>query len=343
MPADHPPDRPGAPQSSPETAAPAVPAPPGDAIPTESSPDRNAAPPPDSAGRGPRPYDFRHPVFLSASDLRRLRLRQEEFSRALAARLSIYLRLEFALQLTALEMIPYRRFCDGLPQPTHLSLFKIEPLRGLGLLEIPPRLGLTIVDRLLGGPAQAVAADRELSEIELALLAQAVQIIVSEWCHHWADLHDLQPTLLGHETNGHFLQTAPHDTLLLVLALEARLGDCVEKMQIALPCTTLEPLIRKLALCAEPPAHSPPIPATLPAWNKRFDDVPVPVTAIWEDLEFTARQVASLKVGDVLPLDPASVRQVRLRVATLPKFQGRLGTTNGKWAVALTEVLRLSP
>jgi len=287
-----------------------------------------------------QPYDFRHPVFLSPAELRRLRIRHEEFIRALAARLSIYLRLEFSLQISKLQTITFRKFCESLPNPTHLSLFKVDPLRGIGILEIHPRLGLTIVDRLLGGPAKSITADHDFSEIEMALLDQAVQVVLAEWCNHWASIQEVRPTLLGHENNGQFLQTAPHDTIMLVLAMEAKIGDCVEQMQVALPCFTLEPIIRKLGQFTETAIEESTVPATTPKWNRRFDEVPVPVTAIWDDLELTARQVANLREGDILPLDAASPRQIKLRLAEMPKFQGRLGTSNGKWAVAVTDVLR---
>ena len=188
-----------------------------------------------------QPYDFRHPLFLSPTELRRLRIRHEDFIRALGARLSIYLRLEFSLQMSKLQTITYQKFAEALPNPTHLSLFKVEPLRGVGILDIHPRLGLTMVDRLLGGPAHSITADHDFSEIEMALLDQAVQLILSEWCHHWASVQELRPVLLGHENNGQFLQTAPHDTIMLVLTMEAKVGDCLEQMQIALPCFTLEP------------------------------------------------------------------------------------------------------
>lgn len=289
-----------------------------------------------------QPYDFRHPVFLSPTELRRLRIRHEEFIRALAARLSIYLRLEFTLQMSKLQTIPFAKFCEGLPNPTHLSLFKVEPLRGIGILEIHPRLGLTIVDRLLGGPAHSITADHDFSEIEMALLDQAVQVIMAEWCNHWAALQELRPTLLGHENNGQFLQTAPHDTIMLVLAMEAKIGDCLEQMQIALPCFTLEPLIRKLGQFSEAAVEESTVPAVSLKWNARFDDVAVPITAVWDHLELTARQVAGLKEGDVLTLDPDSPRQVKLRLAEMAKFQGRLGTTHGKWAVAVSDILRSS-
>jgi flagellar motor switch protein FliM len=288
-----------------------------------------------------QPYDFRHPVFLSPSELRRLRIRHEEFIRALGARLSIYLRLEFSLQMSKLQTVPYLKFAEALPNPSHISLFKVEPLRGVGILDIHPRLGLTIVDRLLGGPAHSINADHDFSEIEMALLDQAVHLILAEWCHHWSNVQELRPTLLGHENNGQFLQTAPHDTIMLVLSMEAKIGDCLEQMQIALPCFTLEPLIRKLAQESANSEVAELVPAA-PRWNRNFDEVPVPVTAMWDDVQLTARDIAALKPGDVLPLDPKCTKQVKLRLADMAKFEGQLGTTGCKWAVAVTNVLRTS-
>ena len=288
-----------------------------------------------------QPYDFRHPLFLSATELRRLRIRHEDFIRALGARLSIYLRLEFSLQMSKLQTITYQKFTEALPNPSHLTLFKVEPLRGVGILDIHPRLGLTIVDRLLGGPAHSISADHDFSEIEMALLDQAVQLILAEWCHHWAGVQELRPIMLGHENNGRFLQTAPRDTIMLVLAMEAKVGDCLEQMQIALPCFTLEPLIRKLGhINGESTEEVAPVSAV--RWNRNFDDVPVPVTAMWDDLKLTARDIVNLKVGDILPLDPKSVQQVKLRLADTPKFEGHLGTTDGKWAVAVTGITKNS-
>jgi flagellar motor switch protein FliM len=287
-----------------------------------------------------QPYDFRHPGFLSPGELRRLRLRHEEFIRALSARLSIYMRMEFSLQMSKLHTVPYKKFAEALPNPAHLSLFKVDPLRGIGILDIHPRLGLTIVDRLLGGPAQSAVATHEFSEIEMALLDQAVQLILGEWCSHWASVEELLPTLLGHENNGQFLQTALHDTVMLALVMDAKLGDCSEKIQLVLPCSTLEPLIRKLGQATEFVAEpARPLTPSL-KWNRNFDEVPVSVTALWDDLVLSAREVANLKPGDILPLDPRSARRVKLRLADVPKFQGSLGTTGGKWAVAVTDVVK---
>lgn len=288
-----------------------------------------------------QPYDFRHPAFLSATELRRLRLRHEDFIRALAARLSLYLRMEFTVQMSQLQTILYRKFVESLPNPTHISLFKADPLPGVCLLEINPRLALTIIDRLLGGPAHSVNSEHDLSEIELALMEQVVNVVLSEWCGHWHGVKDLRPTLLGHETNGRFLQTSTHDAVMLILCMEARLGDCMERMQIAFPYYTLEPLILRLAEMSE--ASMGPPPSNVSArgrWIPQFDDIKVPVTAAWPDLELAARDVAALKVGDLLEISPSFIDQVNLRLADVSRFRGRLGTNGSKWAVQITDTLK---
>lgn len=151
-----------------------------------------------------RGHDFRQSGFLAGSELRRIRQRHEQITRSLAARLGIFLRLEFRLQLAKVQIVGYQKFIDGLPNPTHVTLSKTEPLKGITLLVIPPRLGLTFVDRLLGGPGQIPAESRELTEIEIALIDQVATLILAEWCNYWPEMRELHSTLLGHENNSHF-------------------------------------------------------------------------------------------------------------------------------------------
>jgi flagellar motor switch protein FliM len=286
-------------------------------------------------------YDFRQPSFLSTSELRKLRIRSEEFIRSLAARLSIYLRLEFGLQMTKLETISFQKFIEGLSNPTHLTLFKVDPLRGVCLLDIPPRLGLSIVDRQLGGSALCTEAARDLSEIEVGLLDQAVQIILSEWCNLWSGLLEVRPVLLGHESNGRFLQTSPHDTVMLILAMQAQVGELAESIQIGFPYYTLEPLILKLNTSLKTTENSNALASTAPLkWNPALEEIKIPVTAEWSQLEMSANQLAQLTPGDILPLTSQMAAQVQVRLANIPKFLGNLGTRGHRWAVEITHLLK---
>ncbi len=288
-----------------------------------------------------QPYDFRHPVYLTALELRKLRLHHEEFIRSLAARLSIHLRVEFSLQMSQLSTLTFQRFTESLPNPSHIVLFKTEPLRGISILHVNSRLGLTVVDRLMGGPGHSMKAERDLSEIEVALLDQVVQIILGEWCSHWAGTMDMRHTVLAHESNARFLNTSPWDCVMLCLSLEARIGDCTEQIQFGFPYPTIEPLVRLLNRSVDP-SFDEAASATLvpPRWRQEMEDIEIPVTAELPSRTMTTGQLTRLKIGDTLDFDRDLLNHVQIRLADLHKFSGRLGSRGGKWAVEVTQVMK---
>jgi flagellar motor switch protein FliM len=282
-----------------------------------------------------RVHDFRQSGFLAASELRCIRQRHEQFIRSLAARLAIFLRLEFSLQLAKVQIVGYQKFTEALPSPTHITLFKTEPLKGVGLLVINPKLGLTFVERLLGGPGEAVNENRDLTELEVALLDQVATLILNEWCNHWPEMRGLSSLVIGHENNSHFLQTSTPDTAMMILTLTGGIGEQSEPIQIAFPYATVEPLMRLLMPAMPESADTPARNAKL-KWNSEFDSVRVPLVAEWQGLRMSAGEIVRLKPGDVVTLDPACAAQVQLRLNNIPKFIGRPGTSDGRWAVQLT-------
>jgi len=285
-----------------------------------------------------RSHNFRQSGFLAASELRRIRQRHEQFIRSLAARLAIFLRLEFSLQLAKVHIESYQKFIDTLANPNFITLFKTEPLKGAGLLVIPPRLALTLVDRLLGGPGQMPPEHRDLTDIEVALNDQSAMLVLSEWCNHWPEMRGLHATILGHENNSKFLQTSPPDTSMLILTVSASIAEQAETFQMVFPYATLEPLMRLLnpELTG---AESAVSRAGKPRWNAEFDEVNVPLTVEWQGLKMSAGEITQLKPGDLLGLDPACAAQVLVRLGHIPKFFGRPGTSDAKWAVQLTATL----
>lgn len=282
-----------------------------------------------------RSHDFRQSGFLAASELRRIRQRHDQFVRSLAARLAIFLRLECSLQLDKVQIVGYQKIIESMANPTHITLFKTEPLKGVGLLVIPPRLALTLVDRLLGGVGAMPAETRDLSDIEVALTDQVATLVLAKWCNHWPELRDLHPTLVGHENNSPFLQTSAPDTAMLILSVQTTIAEQTESFQIIFPYTTVEPLMR-LINPAIPGSESTPARTAKPRWNGSLDEVKVPVTVEWQGLKMSAGDITRLMPGDVLSIDPACAAQVLVRFGNVPKFLGRPGTSDAKWAVQLT-------
>ncbi len=283
-------------------------------------------------------YDFRNPVFLSEIELRRLRMLHEDFIRYLSARLSLFLRMEFGLKMAQLTTQTYVKFTDSLPNPTHVCLFKADPLVGVGILDINPRLALTIVDRLLGGRGHSVKAERYLTEIEVGLLEDIINIFLDEWCRQWRTELDLRPVIVSHENNGRFLQTAPRDAIVLALTMEVNFGDCSEQIQIGIPYYTIEPIVKKMQARRQKEAAIGSSEKRS-AWQQSYDRITIPVRAQWDAFEVTLREITSIRVGDVIEMPSELFQKTHLLLNGVPRFLGAVGIDDDRVAVQITAKL----
>lgn len=278
--------------------------------------------------------DFRQPSLLSAAEMRKLRARHDDFIRSLATRLSIYFRLEFSLKLQDLQTQLYPRFIQSLPPVSHISAFKVAGLNGTGLVDFSPRFAMTLLDRMLGGVGTPLTLGREMTELEVAVLDHAVALMLSEWAPGIFRLAQNSTQINAHETNPRFLQTAAEDTSMLVLSMEAQMGEIIETIRITCPFSMFESVLRELTPVAEvSKLQSTPAPQAPLQWNSRLDEIKVPLSATWSDIQVKAEKLARLQPGDVLPLSPTLFNNVQVRLARIPKFVGCLGQANERWAV----------
>ena len=291
------------------------------------------------AGDRIRNFAFGQSAALSTSELHRFKSHNESVIRGVGARLSMFLRIEFTLELLSLDTITLPKFMDTTPPPRLMILFKIEPLRGIGILDIPPPLALAIADRMLGGKGFSVNP-RALREVEIALINQMAQIAIKEWCTPWKSVDELRPVLLGHESNPRYLQIGGSDETFYLLKMEAGIGDCIEQMLMVMPVKMLDPLVRNLSLDPEGLRKDKTVKElVIPKWNPGFDEVNIPLTAEWRDLEITTRDLLNFQVGDVIPLDSTQLNRVEVCLAHLPKYIGRVGSSGPKSAVEITKIL----
>jgi flagellar motor switch protein FliM len=287
-------------------------------------------------GDGSPRHSFPELSFFSAIELRKLRVRHEELIRFIGAQIASYLRLECVLQMSKLEALPFRKFMNTLADPTHLTLFKLAPLPGTCVMEIPPRLGLCLVDRQLGGPALKVDASRNLSEIEVKLVSRVANLILSDWCSYWSTFLDLKAAIVGHESNSRFVECEAAETIMLVLGITTWVGgEIMDEIQMAFPHYTLEPLVRKIAGRPGREADGNPAPGPKTQWNPSFQDLNLPVSVEFPKLQFSTRRLADLKAGEFIPIAPELSKRVVVRVGGVPKFQGELGAADTHRAVKI--------
>ncbi len=281
------------------------------------------------------PYNFRNPAFLSEADLRQLAAMYGRFIQHVSARLSTYLRMECVVKMAEFTSVTFSKYCESLAAPTHLALFQVEPLRGVGIVEMRLPLGLAMADRLLGGKGRVTGTDRGLTEIEIALLEDAIQMMLAEWLQLWGeDYAQCHMHVIGHETSARFLTTSAADAVFVVAALEVTLGELTEKMQLGIPLSMIEATVKKMQLARQRGGDITPRQVK---WRAPYAGIAVPITAEWKVREITLSDVMRLSEGHVIELSRDLVAQTRVRLSNTEEFLGIVGQQNGRLAVQLTQ------
>ena len=246
----------------------------------------------------------------------------------------MFLRTEFNLEMEDLTADLYANFTQSIKTPSCVTLFKMQELNGVCLLDVNSHLSATVVDRILGGRGSTNPEERGLTDIEKALVEDFNQIILEEWCKQWNSTMSLTPSIIGTENTGKFLQTSPNDAMMLILTMEASFGDVSGPLRVAVPYYTMEPVLSRLlvAVNKESAANSNP-----PRWHDIYDNIPVDVSAEWDAFELTLRDLSNLNVDDVIEMSPELLEKTNLRIEGRTCFVGEIGLEGEQVAFQVNE------
>tara|TARA_A200000113_G_scaffold112546_1_gene100995 strand:- start:2764 stop:3546 length:783 start_codon:yes stop_codon:yes gene_type:complete len=246
----------------------------------------------------------------------------------------MFLRTEFNLELEDLTADLYSNFTQSIKTPSCVSMFKMQELNGICLLDVNSHLSATVVDRILGGRGSTNPEERGLTDIEKALVEDFNQIILQEWCKQWESTMSLTPSIIGSESSGKFLQTSPADAMMLIMSMEASFGDVSGPMRIAVPYYTMEPVLSRLLASVSSEETKTTRP---PRWHEVYDNIPVQVSAEWDAFELSLRDLSNLEVDDIIEMDSALIEKTKLRIESRTCFTGEVGLEGDQVAFQVNE------
>lgn len=283
------------------------------------------------------PYDFRNPAFLGETEMRRLRLMHEDFIRFLEARFALFLRMDFVLTMTKLTTVSYDQAIEEVENPSHLVLFRANPMPGMGFLEISPRLALTVASSILGGKGQAPRLERYLTRIEIDLIEEFLTILLQEWCAQWKTDRTLEPAIAGHEVVANVLQICERDTVMLALTMEAQIRGCAGRIGIYVPMYMIEESVRHMQETRQADNQYAQTKVG-PAWRKGYERIPVSGTGVLPVGEVSVREILeNWKPGTVIRLPEDAMQSVVLKMAGIPLFRCEAGAEGDSIALKILE------
>jgi flagellar motor switch protein FliM len=288
-----------------------------------------------------KPYDFRRPNKFSKDQLRTLMMIHENLARLMTTSLSTYLRSMVQVSVVSIDQLTYDEFSKSLPNPTVMSLINLKPLDGTIIMEISPQLAFAIFDRLLGGSGAGTDKIRELTDIEQIVIKRIVLKTLANVKEAWQTVVDLDPQFEALELNPAFTQIIPPSDMIVLLTLEARIGEAMGLMNICLPFVVLEPIVDRLNAqfwFARTSKFS--TAESISAIQNRLLQTSVRVTAELGKARITVGELLGIVVGDVIQLEQSTNGLLPVRVGNNFKFLASPGLSGSKMAVQIGQIVQ---
>jgi flagellar motor switch protein FliM len=267
------------------------------------------------------PYDFRRPNKFSRDHVRALEIANETFARQFTTVLSTTLRTVSQVSLVAVGQETYDEYIRSLRNPSYLAILSLEPLSGAAIFHLPVEVVMAAVDRLLGGTGDGPYPERPLTDIEDALVRNLMDRVLRELAYAFESLIDLEPRIVQQESNPQFAQIAAPSDMVVVIAYEVRIGSARCEATLAVPFTSLQPVLDSIAgssiFAGRTSADPDGVRAALDA---RVSAIPVDVSVRFDPVNLLSSEIVGLRPGDVIPLNHPIDSPLTVAVAGLPRF-----------------------
>ena len=191
-------------------------------------------------------YDFKRPDKFIKEHIYSISNIFDTFARLTTTALSAQLRSMVHVHVAAVDQLTFEEFIRSIPTPTTLAVINPDPLKYNWILEIDPAVTFSIIDRLLGGIGEGIKNQHELTDIEASLMEGIIVRMLGNLREAFNNIIDLRPRLGQLDTNPQFVQIVPPNEMVVLVTLEARVGDVEGMINVCMPHLSLEPIIDKL-------------------------------------------------------------------------------------------------
>jgi flagellar motor switch protein FliM len=286
------------------------------------------------------PYDLTSQEKIIRGRLPTLDIINQMFSRLFRNTFSTLMRKSVDVSTVSTDTIKFGDFLRSLPVPSSLHIFRMEPLRGHGLIVVESKLVFAVVDTFFGGSGvkEAKITGRDFSAIEIRMTKSVVLSALEDLEKAWRPVHTVTTNFVRSEVNPQFAAIVPPTDIVLVILFEIEMENISGTLTICLPYAAIEPVIPKLK--AQFQSEEMEVDQV---WVRRLrtELLTTEVEIITElgTAVITPQDLMGFKVGDTLMLGNDVTDPLTLKVEQNPKFKGFPGVSRGNKAIQITEVI----
>ena len=286
------------------------------------------------------PYDLTSQEKTIRGRLPTLDIINQLFSRLFKNTFSTLMRKSVNVSTISTDTIKFGDFLRSLPVPSSMHIFRMEPLRGHGLIVVESKLVFAVVDTFFGGSGakEARITDRDFSEIEIRMTKTVILSVLQDLEKAWRPVHTVTTNFVRSEVNPQFAAIVPPTDIVLVILFEIEMENISGTLTICLPYAAIEPVIPKLK--AQFQSEELEVDQV---WVRRLRaellSTDIEIIAELGGTQITPEELMHFKVGDTLILGNDVTDPLILKVEGNPKFKGFPGVSRGNKAIQITEVI----
>ena len=290
---------------------------------------------------GVEPFDLTTQEKVISGRLPTLNIINQMFCKLFQNTFSKLMRRSVQVSTISTDTIKFGDFQSSLPFPSCLHIFRMEPLRGHGLVVMENKLISAVIDTIFGGTGtqKTKITDRNFSSIEIRMIKSIIISALEDLEKSWRPVHTLTTNLVRSEVNPQFAAIVTPNDVVLVVLFKIEMENISGTLTICLPHAAIKPIIPKL--------------------KTEFQSEKMEVDHVWvsrlraklltAELELVAelgtttitpQDLMKYKVGDTIILGADVTDPLLLKVEQIPKFKGFSGVSRGNKAVQLAEKIQ---
>jgi flagellar motor switch protein FliM len=266
------------------------------------------------------PFNFSRAGMVAPDQMRTLRTLDEQFARNLTHTLGAWLRTT----ITVIPMPPeegiYSQFAEATATGCHILPLTVEPLQARAVLSSALALAPAIIDLLLGGSGRSSAMERELTEIEEAVLRSVLDIVLREWTMAWQPF-GIEFFVRAREAGGHGQRPMPLQERTYCSRFQVNLAETTGDLLFCMPSATIASALRVFAHRRERQRQRGPEERS--RMVHRLGGARVNATLHFPGMQLRAEELHSMTAGTLLPLPLSCGVEAELRVGGTPLFRAR--------------------
>lgn len=282
-----------------------------------------------------RAYDFTSQERIVRGRMPTLEMVNERFARYFRISLFNFLRRSAEISVSGIQVQKFSEFIQGLFVPTNLNVIKISPLRGRALIVMEPRLVFTAVDNFFGGGGLFYnkVEGREFTPTEMRVIRLIIGMIFKDYEEAWKPVMDIEFDYINSEVNPQFANIVSPSEIVVISTIHVELEGGGGDINIAMPYSMIEPIRELLdAVTSDRGEVDGRWQEALRAEMMRSEVV---LNSKLIEKEMHIVDVIELKKGDVIPIDMPET--VLLEVESVPVFRGKLGLSDGNYAIEIVD------